>query len=411
MEVINGIGFHSMWGFSPSKDLLNLCENSNSTTDEHPISILLLQPCDPRHIIHTIAHRHRSFETSENPRPIHFYVFERQPEVIARLILLLHIFLDELPIRQRASLFLEVYGNSLLQERTEVYVEKAGKLLQQLVIGNEYDGHLGKMVDFSFLKQKEVDALYEVFGFWKREKEFDAVTLRDQRLRAYYGDRFDCRENVIDGDYHSRVKKVASIIHIKQWREWRMSGIAFEFGDATYSSPNRSMCSFAEGRIQFGRDRGGSNKLQGFWLDILVGPYIAYGVQCDPVDKHTKDLFYIANKGTGAEQHHHHVVEVALYNVLAFMFEMETGKLYKMKKVGDIFSGLGEETTYVGTNSVMKDEKDGLYNDNYSTTKSTDLRSNSVEKLRDVKTDKVLDGVKIMPLSGDIKNLLTKKEI
>ena len=81
-----------------------------------------------------------------------------------------------------------------------------------------------------------------------------------------------------------------------------------------------------------------------------------------------------------------------------------------MKKVGDIFSGLGEETTYVGTNSVMKDEKDGLYNDNYSTTKSTDLRSNSVEKLRDVKTDKVLDGVKIMPLSGDIKNLLTKKK-
>lgn len=102
-----------------------------------------------------------------------------------------------------------------------------------------------------------------------------------------------------------------------------MSGIAFEFGDATYSAPNRSMRSFAEGKMKFGRNRGESKELEGFWLDILVGPYAAYGFQCESIDEYAKELFYIANKGTGAEQHHHHVVEVALYNVLGLMFEME----------------------------------------------------------------------------------------
>lgn len=191
MEVTNGIGFHSMWGFSPSKNLLRVCENSNSTSDDTPIRILLLQPCDPRHIIHTVSHRRRSSKTSINLRPIHFYVFEPQPEVIARLIFLLQVFFDEIPIRQRASLYLEIYGNSLVQERTEVYIEKTSALLLQLVAENSTDGHLRKMVDFSCLKQKEVDVLHKIFGSWKREKEFDAVALRDQRLRGYYGDRFD----------------------------------------------------------------------------------------------------------------------------------------------------------------------------------------------------------------------------
>jgi len=99
-----------------------------------------------------------------------------------------------------------------------------------------------------------------------------------------------------------------------------MSGIAFEFGDTKYTFPNRSMSSFAEGITKFGRDCGVRKEFQGFWLDILVGPYIAFGVKPDEANK---DLFQIMNKGTGAECHRHHVVEVALHNMLGFMFEIE----------------------------------------------------------------------------------------
>ena len=41
---------------------------------------------------------------------------------------------------------------------------------------------------------------------------------------------------------------MASIVHYKQFREWRLSGVAFEFGDQTYTQPNRTMASYAEVR-------------------------------------------------------------------------------------------------------------------------------------------------------------------
>lgn len=45
-----------------------------------------------------------------------FYVWEGQIEVIARHLLLLGVAKDwELPIRQRANTFLEIFGNAFLQ--------------------------------------------------------------------------------------------------------------------------------------------------------------------------------------------------------------------------------------------------------------------------------------------------------
>jgi hypothetical protein len=44
------------------------------------------------------------------------------------------------------------------------------------------------------------------------------------------------------------VKPVASIVHYKQFQEWRASGVAFEFGDQTYTRPNRTMATYAEVR-------------------------------------------------------------------------------------------------------------------------------------------------------------------
>ena len=108
-----------------------------------------------------------------------------------------------------------------------------------------------------------------------------------------------------------------------------MSGIAFEFGDATYSSPNRSMSSYTKGRAKNGRDRGMFKEFQGFWLDILVGPYISFGVEIDSsstnfsTKNNAQRLFDVVNKGSGAEQHRHHTVDVAMYNLLRFMWEAE----------------------------------------------------------------------------------------
>ena len=50
-------------------------------------------------------------------------------------------------------------------------------------------------------------------------------------------------------------------------------------------------------------------------------------------------------QNTGTEQHRHHAVEVALYNLFSYLWEIETGKVYQMMKANDIYSGLGGEAT------------------------------------------------------------------
>jgi Domain of unknown function (DUF4471) len=49
---------------------------------------------------------------------------------------------------------------------------------------------------------------------------------------------------------------VAGVIHYKQYRKWRVDGIAFEFGDQVYDRPNATMLSFAEGLVKSGQHRG-----------------------------------------------------------------------------------------------------------------------------------------------------------
>ena len=132
----------------------------------------------------------------------------------------------------------------------------------------------------------------------------------------------------MEWDYFARVKDVAGIIHIKQWREWRMSGIAYEFGDTTYDCSNRTMLTTAQGTIKQGRNRGASKDVKGYWLDILNGPFVSHGVEIDSSSaEHSnafvQGLFEVVNKGTGAEQYRHHTVEVAMYNLINFMWELE----------------------------------------------------------------------------------------
>ena len=50
----------------------------------------------------------------------------------------------------------------------------------------------------------------------------------------------------------------------------------------------------------------------------------------------------VCTQGTGSEQHRHHAVEVAVYNMFCMLWEVEMGTPYAMLKKNDIFSGLGQ---------------------------------------------------------------------
>lgn len=189
MVLKSGLGFHNMWGFSPSIDLLDeeegiICSDESKTTN-----ILLVEPSDPRHIIHTLARYNRK---THNKEKINIYILEAQPEILARHVFLLHVFFDNLQIRQRAALFLEVFGNSLLQEKTEKYVSDAALKLRELINKDDkYKSSLKFLLDFDQMKQRDRDEIDSVFKSWTQNTGYDVVSLRDHRLRGCYGDRYD----------------------------------------------------------------------------------------------------------------------------------------------------------------------------------------------------------------------------
>jgi len=353
-RIQKSVGHVGFWGYSSTFDVLEALLRANGCADSHayggggtdPIRVLLVHPGDIRHVLTTISKRkrhHGLHSTSAQPlRPVHFYILESPMQVVSRDLLLLEVVNDfEVPIRQRAAALLEIFGNCKVQDRTCRYIEQLGKDL--VTFSATGRGRLEGLVDLSLLRYRERDDLEACFKAYSRSTAFDMDTLRDFRMRGFYEERYDSRKNLADWDYHQSVKSRASIVHIKQFKEWRVTGIAFELGDQVYCEPNRTLMSYAEGFIKQGKERGAKKEVLGFWGDITAGPYFSFGVDCDTPNSFAEGLFEIMNKNTGTEQHRHHTVEVAMYSLFSLLWELETAAVYKMKKKNDIYSGLGAE--------------------------------------------------------------------
>ncbi|GLD96051.1 hypothetical protein PINS_up004729 [Pythium insidiosum] len=222
------------------------------------------------------------------------------------------------------------------------------------------------------------------------------------------------------------LKKVenASVIHIRQFRQWRNTGVAFEFGDQVYEAPNRSMAAYTEAR----KKQHGSVLCRGLWTDIVVGPYVSFGVDCDRTNKFAEQLFEIHNKGTGVEQNRHNTTEVAVYNVLSSLYEIETGVKYEMRKAHDVYSGIGEselekadakcceqpnpEHQHGEEKLTTIEEIVDDVDESDTQTESDTLRQKARErdaKARALTIVESLEGVKIVLVTGTLGDLYTKK--
>jgi dynein assembly factor 3 len=82
------------------------------------------------------------------------------------------------------------------------------------------------------MKFRDRDDLEEIFSSYLKNHVFDIEKLRDHRLRGHFKDRYDFRRNLVDWDY----------------RDWRLTGIAFETRLATGTVPNRTLGSYIEGK-------------------------------------------------------------------------------------------------------------------------------------------------------------------
>jgi dynein assembly factor 3 len=142
------------------------------------------------------------------------------------------------------------------------------------------------------------------------------------------------RECLIDWDYQMYVKPKASIIHPVQFRDWRLTGQAFEFNGADCTMSNQS--------ISFSSHHGSLG------LDVTNGPFFTMGIDCDRTNQFADELFEVVYKNSGAEQHRYTATDVALYNAIGLLWEIKTGIKYQMTTKGDLTSGLKEATSDCG---------------------------------------------------------------
>ena len=192
----------------------------------------------------------------------------------------------------------------------------------------------------------------QVFRSWRENVDFDAVRLRDERLRGLYKQRYDARRNVLDWDYTMELLPMASIVHKIHFREWRMTGVAFEVRDSSYSAPNRTMASSVLGRLD-----GRSVQKRGFWGDVANGPYVATGVDCPGDEK-------LTNKRN--DQHHKSSCDVAYFQMLDWLGKLENGVGFTLKQEdvldfeygGSVAGGVIAKGFLGGKGSIKEEEEE-----------------------------------------------------
>eukprot|EP01029_Cantina_marsupialis_P013647 TRINITY_DN3024_c0_g1_i2.p1 TRINITY_DN3024_c0_g1~~TRINITY_DN3024_c0_g1_i2.p1 ORF type:complete len:490 (+),score=130.68 TRINITY_DN3024_c0_g1_i2:109-1578(+) len=379
------IGVHRFYGFSPSIGVLR------DPIDGATGNVLITNTGEFSSILRTIAEK----RLKEPEKTLNIYVQENEPAVLARILLLLAVSLSpEIPVRQRVTEILEIYGNNFVTESTAEYVSRKSRELMDFICEERVD-LIGGVADLKKLKYKEKDAMNELISAWSRKVDFNMDSLRDHRLRHHYADRYDFRSNLIDWDYQFDVRHSAGGIHSKQFATWRNTGVAFEFGDRSYTAPNRTMGSYAQGKS---KSEGTSKLLRGFWGDIVASPYLALGLDAPE----ETGLLEIQNKKTGTEQWRHNAGEVATYNMLSLLYAIEHGKPYKMAIPHDIFSGLGEARDDAEATEESKIEEVDKDMD------EEEALAQIEKKMRDIEVEEKnertkcikqgLEGVKIIPL-------------
>uniref|UniRef100_A0A5G2QHM0 Dynein axonemal assembly factor 3 n=1 Tax=Sus scrofa TaxID=9823 RepID=A0A5G2QHM0_PIG len=278
----SGFGSVSWWGLSPAVDLQ--AESPVDPDDpEHGIpelNVLLVGSVDGRHLLRTLARA-----ALWPRRRFHFYVLENNLEAVARHMLIFSIALEDpekMGLQERSETFLEVWGNALLRPPVAAFVRAQADRLAHLVLEPDRLQEQLPWLSLGALKFRERDALEAVFRFWaggeKGPEAFPMSRLWDSRLRHYLGSRYDARRGVSDWDLHMKLHdRGARVIHTREFRRWRDTGVAFELRDSSaYHVPNRTL---ASGRLL--SQHGELVAARGYWGDIATGPFVAFGIETD----------------------------------------------------------------------------------------------------------------------------------
>ena len=128
--AFEALGMIQYYGFTPS---INALADSNLTADikadDREINILLSENGDIRHILKTMSDLLPMEKTKD--KPINIYFHERCLENLARAILFFTIMCETAIVqRERMELFLDLWGNCMIRDRTNTYLQS---IVQDLI--------------------------------------------------------------------------------------------------------------------------------------------------------------------------------------------------------------------------------------------------------------------------------------
>lgn len=82
--------------------------------------------------------------------------------------------------RERKEIFLDLYGNTMIRDKTAEYLESKVKELIQLVTEDDRcQSPLIDLVSFSGLRFKDRDEMEDIISSYLKKHPFDIETLRD----------------------------------------------------------------------------------------------------------------------------------------------------------------------------------------------------------------------------------------
>ena len=123
-----------MWGHSPNVDILQVMNSLlEKKCDNRSIikNVFCLGACDVRHLLTSLCHARRYKEH------LNYYFWEDSMIGMARIILFIAIAVDfDTIIEERTQLLLEIYGNTLLRNKTTKYLQTIAASLVRCVLIN-----------------------------------------------------------------------------------------------------------------------------------------------------------------------------------------------------------------------------------------------------------------------------------
>lgn len=188
------------------------------------------------------------------------------------------------------ELFLDLWGNCMIRQRTNTYLQSIVQdLIQFITEDTRSKSVLKDLVIVDGLTFKQRDSIEDVFSSYCENHPFDIEKDRDTRLRRHFKERYDFRKNLTDWDYQfGGLRDFGPFINRRDYKDWRLTGTAFELRLAENNKPNRTMASFVYGKDvsifvnlnpTFQKKSRDSIEVRGFWGDVLQSPYIPFGIE------------------------------------------------------------------------------------------------------------------------------------